>query len=41
MAAAINPAAVETLVNSMVPEALWEYGVTDPNDPSYVKTDIS
>jgi hypothetical protein len=25
----------------MVPKALWEYGVTDPNDPSYVFTDIS
>jgi hypothetical protein len=24
----------------MIPKVLWEVGVTDPNDPSYVHTDI-
>ncbi len=41
MAASINPSAVQTLVNSMVPKALWEYGVSDPADPTWVRTDIS
>ena len=41
LAAAVNPAAVETLVNSMVPKALWEYGVTDPSNPTWVRSDIS
>jgi len=25
----------------MVPKALWEYGVSDANDPTWVQTDIS
>jgi len=41
LASAINPAAVQVIVSSMVPKALWEYGVTDPNDPTWVRTDIS
>ena len=41
MAAAIDPAAVQTLVNTMIPKAGWEYGVTDTRDPTYVLTDIS
>lgn len=41
LAAAINPTAVNTLVNSLVPKVLWEYGVTDPSDPTWVRTDIS
>ena len=41
MAAAINPVAVQSLVNTMVPKAAWEYGVNDPNDPTWILTDIS
>jgi len=41
MAAAVDPQGVQQIVNRMVPKALWEYGLTDPNDPSYVITDIS
>jgi hypothetical protein len=41
MAAAINPTAVQQLVNAMVPKAAWEYGVTSTADPTYVLTDIS
>lgn len=41
MAAAVDPTAVRTLVNAMVPKAAWEYGVSDPNDPTYTVTDIS
>jgi hypothetical protein len=41
LASAINPSAVQTLVNTMVPKAAWEYGVTDPNDPTYVIADVS
>ena len=41
MAAAINPAAVQALVNAMVPKAAWENGVTSLADPTYILTDIS
>jgi len=41
LAKAINPTAVQNLVNTMVPKALWEYGVSDPSDPTWVRTDIS
>ncbi len=41
MAAAVSPAAVNTLVNSIVPKVLWDYGVSDSNDPTWVKTDVS
>jgi hypothetical protein len=41
LAAAINPAAVNKIVARMMPKALWEYGVDEPSDPSYVRTDIS
>jgi hypothetical protein len=40
-AAAVDPAQVQALVNQMVPKTLWEYGVTDPRDPTYVLTDVS
>jgi len=36
-----NPAAVDELVAEMVPVSLWELGVTDKNDPTYVHADIS
>lgn len=41
MASQINPSAVQAIVNSMIPKVLWEYGVADPNDPTWVRTDIS
>lgn len=41
LAKALNPARVQEIVNQMVPKALWEYGVNDPNDPTWVRTDIS
>lgn len=36
-----NPTATMAIVNKMVLKALWDYGVDDPYDPSWVKTDIS
>jgi hypothetical protein len=41
MAAEIDPQRVQEIVDEMVPTVLWEYGVTDPEDPTYVRTDIS
>lgn len=41
LAAAIDPAAVNAIVARMIPKVLWEYGVDEPNDPSYIRTDIS
>jgi hypothetical protein len=41
LAAALDPVAVTQLVDAMVPKVLWEYGVNDINDPTWVKTDIS
>jgi len=41
MAKAFDPVRVQEIVSEMVPKALWEYGVANPNDPSYVYTDIS
>jgi hypothetical protein len=41
MAAAINPGAVQAMVQNMVPKVLWEYGVNDPSDPTWVRSDIS
>jgi hypothetical protein len=41
LAAAINPARTARIVNAMVPTILWEYGVSDPDDPTWVRTDIS
>ncbi|MEM8711687.1 MAG: hypothetical protein AAGG01_12095, partial [Planctomycetota bacterium] len=40
-AEAIDPAAVDAIVQQIVPRVLWEVGVDDPNDPTYVRTDIS
>ena len=33
--------AVKLLVHAMVPVSLWELGVTDKNDPTYIHADIS
>ncbi len=41
LAAQISPTQVSAIVNAMVPKVLWEYGVTDINDPTWVLTDIS
>jgi len=41
MAAAKDPTRVQQIVNEMIPKVLWEYGVDNPIDPTYVHTDIS
>lgn len=41
MAAAIDPSATEAIVAKMVPTTMWEVGISDPDDPTYVHTDIS
>jgi hypothetical protein len=40
-AAAIDPAQVQAIVDEMIPKVLWDYGVNDPNDPTWVRTAIS
>ncbi|MGI6524201.1 MAG: glycoside hydrolase domain-containing protein [Bdellovibrionota bacterium] len=41
LAAAKNPKKVQEIVSRVVPKTLWEYGVSDPQDPTWVVTDIS
>jgi len=41
LAAAIDPARTAQIVNSVVPRVLWEVGVSDPEDPTWVLADIS
>jgi hypothetical protein len=41
LASKVDPAAVSAIVQRIVPKVLWEVGITDPNDPSYVLADIS
>lgn len=41
MASEIDPAATGAIVDRMIPTVLWEYGVANPEDPTYVYTDIS
>ncbi len=41
MARAVDPQAVQDLVARMVPKAMWEYGIDNPHDPTYVHSDIS
>lgn len=41
LAAKKNPTRVKEIVQRMIPKVLWEYGVDDINDPSWVRTDIS
>jgi hypothetical protein len=41
LAAAVNPTRTSEIVNEMIPTVLWEYGVADPGDPTWVLTDIS
>jgi len=41
LAAAIDPMRTKQIVDEMIPKVLWEVGVTDPQDPTWVRTDIS
>jgi hypothetical protein len=41
LAAAINPSRTAEIVDEIIPKILWEYGVADPGDPTWVLTDIS
>jgi hypothetical protein len=41
MAAKVKPKLVAKIVERIVPKVLWEYGVTDKKDPTWVRTDIS
>lgn len=36
-----DPAATQAIVDRIVPKVLWEYGVDEPSDPTYVTTEIS
>lgn len=36
-----DPVKTQQIIDQIVPKALWEYGVGDPNDPTWVRTDIS
>ena len=40
LAAKKDPARTAQIVKRMVPKFLWEYGVDNPDDPSYLHTDI-
>jgi len=41
LAKAVDPAATEAIVERMVPKVLWETGVGDPSDPTWVHAPIS
>jgi hypothetical protein len=41
LANAINPAATNAIVQRMIPTVLWEHGVENEADPTYVYADIS
>ncbi|MBC8503593.1 MAG: DUF4091 domain-containing protein [Anaerolineales bacterium] len=41
MAAAVDPTRTAEIVKEIIPKVLWEYGVDDPEDPTWVYTDIS
>ena len=36
-----DAAATKAIIERMVPKVLWEYGVNDPSDPSWVRAPIS
>ncbi|MGZ3687517.1 MAG: hypothetical protein ACXVBW_04420, partial [Bdellovibrionota bacterium] len=36
-----NPTATTAIINQMVPKVLWENGVSDPADPTWVRAGIS
>ena len=41
LASAVDPVCTAEIVNRVLPKALWEYGVSDPEDPTWVLADIS
>ncbi|MGZ3709503.1 MAG: glycoside hydrolase domain-containing protein, partial [Bdellovibrionota bacterium] len=41
LAAKIDPLATRKIVERLVPKALWEYGIGDAKDPTWVRTDVS
>lgn len=41
MASDTDPERVREIVDNMIPRVLWEYGVDDPDEPTWVRTDIS
>jgi hypothetical protein len=41
LAAAIDPARTAQIVNSLIPRVLWEVGITESEDPTWVLADIS
>ncbi|NLF26092.1 MAG: DUF4091 domain-containing protein, partial [Deltaproteobacteria bacterium] len=41
LAQKIAPSKVATILQRILPKALWEYGATDPNDPTWVFGEIS
>ncbi|MDP8235783.1 MAG: DUF6067 family protein, partial [Candidatus Erginobacter occultus] len=41
LASRIDPTRTAEIVERMIPKILWEYGVDDPSDPTWVRTDIS
>jgi hypothetical protein len=41
LAKAVDPAAAAAIVNRMVPKVLWEVGVQEASDPSWLRADIS
>ena len=41
LAAEIDPERTAGIVNAIIPKVLWEYGVSDPEDPTWLLTDIS
>jgi len=41
LAAKIDPATVKEIVQEIIPKVMWEVGVTDPKDPTWVKAGIS
>ena len=41
LASKIDPVRTKAIVNAMIPKVLWENGVDNPKDPTYVYTDLS
>jgi hypothetical protein len=41
LAAEIDTTRTDEIIKSMIPKVLWEYGVEDPTDPTWLLSDIS
>ncbi|HTL11612.1 MAG TPA: hypothetical protein VL588_03950, partial [Bdellovibrionota bacterium] len=41
MAAAVNPTRTQAIVDQVIPKVLWENGVTNPADPTFIRANIS